>query len=155
MKDRISLFLGTACYIGLIPGAPGTYASLATSLVFFSIYHVNDRIQPELHLSAVCLITLTGVMAAARVSQTTGNEDPSCVVIDEVAGQLVTFLFVPVRAWTLIAGTVLFRIFDIWKPFPVRNLEKYENGVGIMADDLAAGVYANLVLQAVIRLLPW
>ncbi len=155
MKDRISLFLGTACYIGLIPGAPGTYASLATSLVFFFVFHVNDRIQPELHVSAVCLITLTGVLAAARVSKTTGNEDPSCVVIDEVAGQLVTFLFVPVRAWTLIAGTVLFRIFDIWKPFPVRNLEKYENGVGIMADDIAAGVYANLVLQAVIRLLPW
>ncbi len=155
MKDRISLFLGTACYIGLIPGAPGTYASVATALVFYLIHHVNGRIQPELHLSAACLVTLVGVLASDRVSKTSGNEDPPFVVIDEVAGQLVTFLLVPVHWWTLLAGTVLFRVFDIWKPFPVRNLERIGNGVGVMADDIAAGIYANLVLHATIRLMPW
>jgi len=154
MTDRISLFLATACYIGLIPGAPGTYASVATTLVFFLIHRVNGRIQPELLLSAICLATLIGVLVSARVSKTTGNEDPSCVVIDEVAGQLLTFLFVPVHGWTLVAGTLLFRIFDIWKPFPARNLESLKNGVGIMADDIAAGIYANLGLQVLVRLLP-
>ncbi len=155
MKDRIALFLGTACYIGLIPGAPGSYASLATTIAFYLTYRLGNRIVPELHLSAICFVTLIGVLASARVSKSSGNEDPSFVVIDEVAGQLLTFLFVPVRWWTLAAGTFLFRIFDIWKPFPVHNFERFKNGVGIMADDLAAGVYANLVLQVIIRLLPW
>ncbi len=155
MKDRISLFLGTACYIGLIPGPTGTYASVATTVAFYLIYRVNNRVLPELHLSVICFLTLAGTLASARLSRTSGNEDPHFVVIDEVAGQLLTMLFVPVRWWTLTGGTLLFRLFDIWKPFPVRNLESLKNGVGIMADDIAAGIYANLVLQALIRLLPW
>ncbi len=155
MKDRVALFVGTACYIGLIPGAPGTYASIATTLAFALVYRVSGRILPELHLSVICLATLFGVLASARVSKISGNEDPSCVVIDEVAGQLLTLLFVPVHWWTLVGGTLLFRVFDIWKPFPVHNLESLKNGVGIMADDLAAGVYANLVLQIAVRVVPW
>jgi phosphatidylglycerophosphatase A len=155
MKDRISLFLGSACYIGLIPGAPGTYASVATTLAFFFIYRIRHQILPELHLSALCIVTLIGVLVSNEVSKASGNEDPSVVVIDEVAGQLLTFLFVPVHFWNLVIGTVLFRVFDIWKPFPVRNLEHLKNGVGIMADDIAAGVYANLGLHLINRLLHW
>ncbi len=155
MIDRVSLFLSSASYIGFIPGAPGTYASAATTLAFFLIYRINHQILPELHLSVICAVTLIGVLASARVSRTTGIEDPSFIVIDEVAGQLLTFLMVPVRSWTLVSGTLLFRIFDIWKPFPLRKLEHLKNGVGIMADDIAAGIYANLVLQIAIRLIPW
>jgi phosphatidylglycerophosphatase A len=70
-------------------------------------------------------------------------------VIDEVAGQLLTFLFLPVNLLNLVLGTALFRIFDIWKPFPIRKLEPLGNGVGIMADDLMAGIYANLILQII------
>jgi phosphatidylglycerophosphatase A len=153
MKHRISLFIGSACYIGFIAGAPGTYASLATTLAFFLVYRINHRILPELHLSVFCLTTLIGVMVAARVSRASGKEDPSFIVIDEVAGQLLTFLFVPVHWWTLAGGTLLFRIFDIWKPYPLRNLEHLKNGVGVMADDIGAGIYANLVLQVIVRLL--
>lgn len=135
--------------IGFIPGAPGTYASIATTLVFFFIHHRSHHILPALHLSAICLISIVGVITADDVRRSSGIEDPSFVVIDEVAGQLLAFLFLPVSAFNLIAGTVAFRLFDIWKPFPIRKLESLGNGVGIMADDLLAGVYANLVLQIV------
>lgn len=102
---------------------------------------------PELHLSAICLVSVIGVLTSSDATRSTGNEDPSFVVIDEAAGQLLAFLFLPVSAFNLILGTVAFRVFDIWKPFPIRRLESLGKGVGIMADDLLAGVYANLVLQ--------
>ena len=147
MKGRLSLAIASAFYIGCIPGAPGTYAAVATSLCFFLIHSLSHRISPPLHLSAVCLISLIGVLVSAEVSRSTGLEDPRFVVIDEVAGQLLTFLFLPVTGFNLILGTVAFRAFDIWKPYPIRKLEPLGRGVGIMADDLLAGVYGNLVLQ--------
>ena len=155
MKDRISIFLATACYIGCIPGAPGTYASIATSLALY-VYQRNFlRVVPELYISVIGLITIVGVLAAAEVSRIRGEEDPSIVVVDEVAGQLVTFLYLPLHGLNLILGTLFFRIFDIWKPSPVRQLESLKNGVGIMADDLMAGVYACLLLHLVNRLFHW
>jgi len=153
MKSRFSLLIASVFHIGFIPGAPGTYASIATTLAFFSVYLLSHKIVPELHVSAVCLITLIGILTSAKVSRDSDIEDPSFVVIDEVAGQLLTFLFLPVNSLNLIAGTVAFRVFDMWKPFPIRRLESLGSGVGIMADDLLAGVYGNLVLQLLNRLL--
>jgi phosphatidylglycerophosphatase A len=147
MKNRISMFLATACFIGKIPGAPGTYAAVATTLVYFLIWRVRHQILPELHVSAIGLITLVGVFVSANVSRAVGKEDPNFVVIDEVAGQLLSLLFLPVTLVNIIGATLLFRVFDIWKPFPIRRLERLENGVGVMADDLLAGVYANVLLQ--------
>ena len=147
MRQRISIAIASVFRIGFIPGAPGTYASIATTLGFLLVFRISWRIPADLHLSAVCLITVIGVITAADVSRKTGKEDPSFVVIDEVAGQLLTFLFLPINALNLILGTVAFRLFDIWKPFPIRKLEPLQNGVGIMADDLLAGLYANLVLR--------
>jgi len=147
MIKRLSLAIASALYIGLIPGAPGTYASIATTLVYFLVVRLTHSVVPSLQLSVVCLISVIGVFTSANVSRNSGIEDPSFVVIDEVAGQLVTFLFLPVSAFNLIAGTFLFRLFDIWKPYPIRKLEPLEHGVGIMADDLLAGVYANIILQ--------
>ena len=149
---RLSLFVASGCYIGLIPGAPGTYASVATTLVLYLVYRHSHRIVPALHVSAVCLITAAGVLAAAEVARNRADKDPSVVVADEVAGQLLAFLLVPLGPLNLVLGTLLFRLFDIWKPFPIRRLERLPGGVGIMADDLLAGIYANLVLQLVTRL---
>jgi phosphatidylglycerophosphatase A len=149
MRNRLSLLYASFFYIGFIPGAPGTYASIATSLIFSLIFFSSGRIPPELHLIALCLISILGVLAAAKVSRNAGVEDPQFVVIDEVAGQLTTFLLLPVTPVNLLLGTVLFRVFDIWKPFPIRKLESLKGGVGIMADDLLAGVYGNLVLQLI------
>ncbi len=147
MKRHLSLLFATGLYIGLIPGAPGTYASLATTAAFFLVWKAGSGIVPALHLSVTCLLAAIGTFAAAEVSRESGSEDPQIVVIDEVAGQLVSFLFLPVGAFNLLTGTALFRLFDIWKPFPIRKLESLPHGVGIMADDLLAGVYSNLILQ--------
>jgi phosphatidylglycerophosphatase A len=149
MKKRLSLTLASVFHIGFIPGAPGTYASIATTLIFFAIYCLTHRISPALHIVSLCLISLIGVFVSGETSRNTGIEDPSFVVIDEVAGQLLTFLFLPVTAWNLILGLAAFRLFDMWKPFPIRKLESLPGGFGIMADDLLAGVYGNLVLQLI------
>jgi phosphatidylglycerophosphatase A len=151
MKRHISLFLATGGYIGMIPGMPGTYASVATTLVYFLVYRVSYRIYPELHLSAICLIAAIGVFASAAVSRSMGKEDPQVVVIDEIAGQLTALWLLPVSFANLAAGTFLFRLFDIWKPYPIRRVEPLRHGVGIMADDLLAGVFANIILQVVNR----
>jgi phosphatidylglycerophosphatase A len=153
MRRQISLAVASVLYIGLLPGAPGTYASLAAALVFALVCYFSNWIHPELHLSAVGLITIVGVLSAEVVSRDRGIKDPSVVVIDEVAGQLAAFVFLPGTAFNLIFGFVAFRIFDVWKPFPIRRLEVFGGGVGIVADDLLAGVYANLVLQIISRLL--
>ena len=147
MRDRISYIYATAGYIGTIPGAPGTYASIATTVVYYLVYRMYFRILPALHVSAICLITAAGVFAASRVSRRLGREDPKEVVIDEVAGQLTSLALLPVSFFNLVAGTILFRVFDVWKPYPIHRLESLENGVGIMADDLLAGVYTNILLQ--------
>lgn len=149
MRRRISIAIASMMYIGFIPGAPGTYASIATTLLFLLFFLVSHRIVPSLHLSAICLISLVGVFTASDSSRSAGKEDPSFVVIDEAAGQLLAFLFLPVNAVNLILGTVAFRLFDIWKPYPIRKLEPLGNGVGIMADDLLAGAYANVALQII------
>jgi phosphatidylglycerophosphatase A len=148
MINRLSLAYASFFHIGFIPGAPGTYASLATSIIFALVF-LFFGIQPGYHLAAVCLVSFFGVLASSNVSRAAGIEDPQYIVIDEVAGQLLTFLFLPVTAINLILGTVLFRTFDIWKPFPVRKLESLKGGWGIMADDLMAGVYGNLILQLI------
>ena len=147
MRSRLAQLIATACYLGMIPGAPGTYASVATTLLLYAVARSSQAVRPELLLSTVGLVTIAGVLAAADVARAAELEDPQTVVIDEVAGQLLTFVLVPLTPANLVAGTVLFRIFDMWKPFPIRRLEHFPHGVGIMADDLAAGVYANVLLQ--------
>jgi phosphatidylglycerophosphatase A len=152
MKRQLALLFSTALYIGFIPGAPGTYGSLATVAVLFLIFKTGHQLLPDLHLSAVGLISILGVISAAETSRARGDEDPSIVVIDEVAGQLLTYLFLPLSLTNLLLGFFLFRLFDIWKPAPIRKLEYLKNGVGIMADDLVAGIYANVALQAILWL---
>jgi len=144
---HVALFAASGCYIGLIPGAPGTYASLAAASALYGISRLKPGVAPELLLSAVCLISLIGVIAADTVARAEERKDPQKVVIDEIAGQILTFAWVPLSVWTLLAGFLLFRAFDIWKPYPIRKLEHLPNGVGVLADDLLAGVFACLSLQ--------
>jgi len=150
MRRRLWLFIASGGCVGFIPGAPGTYASALTAIAFYGIYRLEFRIVPELHVSVLCLIAAVGTLAAAQASRIYGREDPPVVVVDEVAGQLTAFLFLPVTVSHIVLGFALFRIFDIWKPFPIRRLESLQNGVGIMADDLLAGTYANLTLQLLV-----
>ncbi len=153
MKRQISLAAASALYLGFAPKIPGTCASLATTLVFALICHYRHHIAPELHISAVCLITLGGILSAGEVSREKLLDDPPYVVIDEVAGQLLTFLLLPGSIINLVLGFVVFRAFDICKPFPIARLESLKGGVGIMADDLLAGIYGNIVLHIINRML--
>jgi phosphatidylglycerophosphatase A len=94
-----------------------------------------------------CLAIALGIPAATRVARESGINDPSFVVIDEVAGQMIALIAAPVRWKTLLAGFILFRAFDIMKPPPLRRLEKIPGGRGIMLDDVGAGLYALACLQ--------
>jgi phosphatidylglycerophosphatase A len=134
------------------PG-PGTWASVATTLLWGGLgSHAKAGAQAPIVASCALIATLIGIPAATRVARALGREDPSQVVIDEVAGQLIAFIAVPLNWHTLLAGLILFRAFDITKPFPLRRLERLPEGTGIMLDDVGAGIYALVVMQIMLYL---
>jgi len=100
---------------------------------------------------AAAAVTLIGIPAATQVARFSGIKDPQFVVIDEVAGQLVTLIAVPLAWKTFLAGLILFRVFDMWKPFPIRRLERFPEGTGIVVDDLGAGLYALAVMHLLLH----
>jgi phosphatidylglycerophosphatase A len=101
--------------------------------------------------ASAIVATLIGIPAATRVARALGKKDPSHVVIDEVAGQMVAFIAVPLNWHCLLAGLILFRTFDITKPFPIRRLERLPEGTGIMLDDIGAGLYALAIMQLLLH----
>ena len=100
------------------------------------------------------LLTPVAIVFSTRFSQAENQSDPSQVVIDEIIGQMLCFLWVPVSVFSLIAGFLMFRFFDIVKPFPVRTFEKLPGGMGIVLDDVAAGLYAGVALSILLWLMP-
>jgi phosphatidylglycerophosphatase A len=106
--------------------------------------------QVQTAIGAALLVTAIGTPAATLVARAAGETDPSCVIVDEVAGQIFALIGCPINWKAAIAGFVLFRIFDITKPFPLRRLERLPEGFGIMMDDVGAGLYALIVLRALI-----
>jgi phosphatidylglycerophosphatase A len=102
-------------------------------------------------IALALLVTLVGIPAATRVVRASGLKDPQFVVIDEVAGQLVTLIAVPLSWKTFLAGFILFRGFDIVKPPPVRQLERLPEGTGIVLDDVAAGLYSLIVMHLLLH----
>ncbi len=133
---------------GRLKPGPGTWGSVATILVWAL---ASSRIPPANRAWATAIaaavVTLIGIPAATRVARAYGSKDPQFVVIDEVAGQLVALIAVPLLWKTFLVGLILFRLFDIWKPFPIRRLERLPEGTGIMVDDLGAGIYAFAVMH--------
>lgn len=143
---------GTFLGIGLLPGGPGTWAALATTIIWYfaaRAAHATPGWLSIATLIAAVAVTLIGIPAASIVERESGRQDPGHVVIDEVAGQLVALIFAPRDIGHAALAFVLFRIFDIWKPQPVRRLERLHGGLGIMMDDVAAGVYALIVVLIV------
>ena len=143
--DRLRLILATGLGLGYAPLAPGTVGSLATLPL---VYLVSRLAGPWALLAATLLVTVVGLWVCGVAETRFATKDPGAVVIDEVAGQMVSLLFLAPTLPNLATAFVLFRLFDIWKPFPVRNAEKLPGASGIMTDDLLAGVYANLLVQA-------
>jgi phosphatidylglycerophosphatase A len=138
--------------IGRLHPGPGTWASVATVALWAALAHV---LPPELRIPAAIalalFIILIGIPAATRVARATGGKDPQFVVIDEVAGQLIALIAVPLAWKTFLAGLILFRGFDIIKPPPVRQLEKLPEGTGIVLDDVAAGIFAFAVMHLLLH----
>jgi phosphatidylglycerophosphatase A len=136
---------------GRLRPAPGSWGSLATVLLWWLL---ASRIPAEARVPVVILlivlVTAIGIPAATLEARGCGKKDPQHVVIDEVAGQLVTLIACPLLWKPLLAGFILFRAFDIVKPPPIRSLEKLPEGTGIVVDDLGAGVYGWLALQALL-----
>ena len=150
--DRFIRAFVTGVGVGYLPLAPGTWGSLAALLLVFTVHWLFPLHETVVLGSLVALLTFPAVVFSTRFSRSEGDPDPSKIVIDEILGQMLCLLFVPVSAVSLGAGFFLFRFFDIWKPFPVRNSEKLPGGMGIVCDDLIAGVYAGLCLKVLIWL---
>jgi phosphatidylglycerophosphatase A len=181
--DYLALAIAT-CGVGYMPIAPGTWGSLVGIGIYLllrrgtikaslvALEGSNFQIAwADLGLSFlfICVLLLVviglsmvGIWAASRAERLLGRKDPGAVVIDEVVGQLITFAFVPhfLGPIGIVTGFVLFRAFDIIKPYPIRRLESLQSGLGIVADDIVAGLYAGTALAVISMLsllyaLPW
>ncbi|MDQ3804012.1 MAG: phosphatidylglycerophosphatase A [Acidobacteriota bacterium] len=165
--DYMALGVAT-CGVGFIPVAPGTWGSAVGVALYAALVWAFGRARqdaparellPSEHalqvaftsalMLAIIAVCLAGTWAATRSEKLLKRKDPGAVVVDEVAGQLITFLFVPFGrwAWTMAAGFLAFRLFDIWKPYPINRLEALESGLGVMADDVLAGAYAATLMS--------
>ena len=139
-------------FVGRIPGAPGTYGSLVTlPIAYFWASLVNEN-----HLLTVGLIlalAIMGTIASSIVAKSLEKEDPSEIVIDELVGQWIAVLALPFNWWLWLLAFVLFRIFDIWKPWIIDKSQHLPGGLGIMMDDILAGLLAFLLVQGAAALL--
>lgn len=165
--DKMSLAFATFG-VGYLPLAPGTWGSIVGVLIYLGYRHFYFFTRDEIYSSGwihenyavlgiaktgVLLIAfcLVGILASARVERLLGDKDPQIIVVDEIMGQLIVFAFVSfsISMPIIIIGFVLFRVFDIWKPYPIKAVEKLSNGVGVCADDIVAGVYAGVCLSVI------
>ncbi len=146
--------IATAGYIGYLPGMPGTWASIATvAILWWQMPRVTpwfDAAHAHLFWPAYALFVAFGILVCSKPRELFGAEDPKPVVIDEVAGQLITFFLIPLSPLTLVFGLLLFRFYDIVKPWPVHRFEEMGDGEGIMMDDVIAGILANLTLMLIL-----
>lgn len=133
--------IATGFYVGKIPFAPGTLGTLVgIPLVLFL------SIEKKLLFGAIIILFFLGWISAEAMVQKTGNPDPEEVVIDEIVGYMASFLFIEPSYKTIILAFILFRVIDIFKPFPVNLFEKFPGGLGVMADDLVGGILTSFIL---------
>jgi len=138
--------------VGRLKPGPGTWGSLATMLSWALIarFLPSTYVLPTNIILAALAVGL-GIPAATRVARASRLKDPQFVVIDETAGQLITLMGAPLSWKSFLAGFILFRVFDIVKPPPVRRLERMPEGTGIVVDDVAAGLYGLVVMQILLH----
>ena len=143
---KTALILGTWFGSGLAPVASGTFGTLAAA----PLVALSGIFSPLSSALVLMIMTLVAIWASQIVHNLLKKVDPSEVVIDEVAGFLLTMLWIPLSWGTVLAGFLLFRLFDIWKPWPANAAERLHGGLGIVLDDLVAGLYANLGLRVIL-----
>jgi phosphatidylglycerophosphatase A len=147
----LAVFIASFGYVGFFPIAPGTAGSLAALALFAFIKWVG---LPAIELSAIVVVFAIGIWAAHGTEAALGRKDPGVVVIDEVLGMLITLALLPLSLLGIALGFLLFRVLDVFKPYPAAQLEHLHGGLGIMADDAVAGLYAHLALRACVWLVP-
>jgi len=141
---RLSNILATFFGLGYLSFMPGTWGAIA-GVVFF--YLLSKGV---FFLIITCIITLVGFIVSDLVAKEKDDSDPSIVVIDEVSGQMITYIGLSFSWQIALLGFMFFRFFDILKPFGIRNMEKLRGGYGIMLDDIVAGIYANIVVRVIV-----
>lgn len=148
-------FFATGFGSGYAPVAPGTAGAIVGCIIYWfgqKLYYsqfYNSIIFNSCFLLLILAFLLIGVKASKHLEKEWGK-DPSKIVVDEIVGVWIALLFVPNHWQYLLAGFILFRLFDIWKPLYIRKLEHMKNGWGVMMDDVLAGIYANIVLQFIV-----
>ncbi len=149
MRNRIVSIITTFFYVGYLPFIPGTFGSLAGIGVY---YLIKDSIVA--YILVVSFLAVLGFLSAGQAEKVFNTKDPKYVVIDEVVGMLLSLLFFPLQHdfKVVIMGFFVFRLMDTLKPYPIGLIERLHGGKGIMGDDIMAGIYTNIVLQSVLRL---
>lgn len=149
--NKTLILIATFFNVGRFPLAPGTLASLITMVVFFFVnYHSKPSIYAQ--IAAVVLLFFVGIPAASAAEKHFKKKDPGQCVIDEVVGQMLSLLLIPYSIFLYFAGFLLFRLFDIIKPFPIRRADRLPGGFGVMFDDILAALYALGVLHLLIHI---
>jgi len=146
--DYLALAIAT-CGVGYLPLAPGTFGSLVGVAIFLAL----TRVAPLSILVAILFFTFAGIWAGTRTEELSGRKDPGKIVVDEVAGQLIALfplVFVKWSMLTVIVSFILFRFFDIVKPYPANRLQELKGGAGVMFDDLVAGGYAAIIVGVLV-----
>ncbi len=148
---RLAVFIATFGYSGYFPIAPGTVGSAAGLLVYVLVWWTGSRI---VEVGLILALFAVGCWAGTVAERYFGGIDPGPIVVDEVVGMLITLAFIPVGLSGAILGFLIFRVYDIIKPFPAARLEKLHGGLGVMADDAMAAIYANITLHIALWLFP-
>lgn len=142
--DRVLMFIATGAGSGYLPLAPGTWGSVVGVLLWLPL----SRLETVPYFAVVAALFVLGIVGAGAAEKILDRPDPSIVVIDEIVGQLIALSFAPAHPVAALAGFLLFRFFDIFKPFPVGWIDRHlHGGLGIMLDDVVAGIYALLALH--------
>jgi phosphatidylglycerophosphatase A len=152
MMTRLAILLATVGYVGHFPFAPGTAGSAAALFLYALLRWIGS---PVVDVATIVVLFVAGCWAGSVAEAHYGRTDPGYVVLDEVIGMLLTLLFVPVTWSGALIGFLLFRVFDVVKPFPARQCERLHGGLGIMADDAVAGIYGNLALRLIVWAVPF
>lgn len=146
----VALAIATCCGVGYAPVAPGTFGSLAGLVLWFALPS-----SLSVQAAVIGVTFAVGAWASSVAERHFGATDPGPAVVDEVVGMLVTMFMNPVGWVSVGSGFLLFRLFDVVKPYPANRLERLPRGVGVMADDLMAAVYANVALRGILALSNW
>jgi phosphatidylglycerophosphatase A len=160
--NQLSLYISTCSGVGYIPFAPGTFGTLFAMFIWFLIpdylfYNATDShiyYQEFIYMSVITLfLTLIGIYSCSNAEKQLTHDDPK-IVFDELVGYMISVLFLPKTLSITVYAFILFRVFDIAKPFPIKQIQKLKGGLGIMIDDVVAGIFSNILLQILVLIYP-